>query len=134
MRIALFGRDVCDAETSTVVAPDLAGHGYQLWTAAIGTLIEAGNYDATLAILVVHQFVPTPASPVQTGDRRNWPAALADNDAALTTFIAALGGFGAARSHPTAFVCGGIELRVAKAQATLGVACRRASLERCRDG
>ena len=77
---ALFGRDVCDAETGAILAPDLAAHGYQLWTAAVGTLIEAAGHGAGLAVLIVHQFAPHPPGEISPGDERDWPTALANND------------------------------------------------------
>lgn len=117
---ALFGRDVCDVSTRAVLDPDLAAHGYQLWTAAVGTLIEAAEHSAAIAVLIVHQFVPQPPDGRPVGDRRNWEAALANNDKALASFIGALtGGGGPALSHRTEFVPAGIELRVRKAVAPL---------------
>lgn len=74
---ALFGRDACDVDTRTVVDADLAAHAYQLWTATVGTLIEAAKHEAQLAILIVHQFTPDPQAEPQpaigaTG-QRSWP-------------------------------------------------------------
>lgn len=116
---ALFGRDVCDVDTGAVVGADLAAHGYQLWTAAVGTLIEAAKHDAALAVLLVHQFEPDPVRGPDARDRRRWGAALKSNERALSTFVAALTATGEATSHPTEFVRGGIVLRVAKARAPL---------------
>lgn len=115
---ALFGRDVCDLDTGSVLSPDLAAAGYQLWTAAVGTLIEAAKHDVALAIVIVHQFAPDPASAVRPGDRRNWRGALADNNAALTTFAAAVEAAGGV-SRSTEFVRAGIQIRIAKALAPL---------------
>lgn len=116
---ALFGCDVCDVDTGAVVDADLAAHGYQLWTAAVGTLIEASKHEATLAVLLVHQFEPDPLRGPDARDRRRWGAALKSNERALSTFVAVLAATGEAISHPTEFVRGGIVLRVAKARAPL---------------
>ncbi len=84
----------------------------------MGTLIEAAAHDAPLAVLIVHQFAPHPEGSIPTRDRRNWPAKLAANDKALTTFIIVTTD-GEAMSHTTEFVPGGIELEVHKALAPL---------------
>lgn len=116
---ALFGRDVCDIDTRTVVDADHAAHGYQLWTAAVGTLIEAARHEATLAVLLVHQFAPDPSAGPVPGDRRRWAAALTSNEKAFSSFVAALTATGEATSQPTEFVREGIVLRVGKALAPL---------------
>jgi hypothetical protein len=118
---ALFGQDVCDVEKRVVLNADLASHGYQLWTAAVGTLIEADKHQAEMAVFIVHQFFPDPLDAPPPGDRRDWATALANNDEAFTSFVAALAE-GDATSHKTEFVRGGIPLRVHKAIGPLGPA------------
>jgi hypothetical protein len=52
---------------------DLASHGYQLWTATVGTVIEAQNRGVDEAIVVVHQFRQRdPAAPFPPEDKRTW--------------------------------------------------------------
>lgn len=121
MARALFGRDVCDVDTGAVLDAELATHGYQLWTAAVGTLIEAAKHEAQLAVLIVHQFMPNPDRSIPAGDRRHWPTKLAANDKALNTFVKALTTTGEATSQATEFVPAGITLRIRKALAPLAM-------------
>ena len=98
-----------------VLDADLASHGYQLWTATVGTLIEAAKHGAEVAILVVHQFALETSGERSGSDRRDWAKALSDNDYALASFVATLTTTGEATSYATEFVPEGIALRVRKA-------------------
>jgi hypothetical protein len=62
---ALFGVDVLDPETSEVLDAQLATHGYQLWTAAVGTIIEAQRLGLDEAVLVVHHLGPVPSEDAE---------------------------------------------------------------------
>jgi len=116
MSRALFGRDVLDLESGEVLAPELGAHGYQLWTAAVGTLVEAQARALSTAVLLVQQFEPGEGGP-SSDDRRNWGDARERNDAAFAAFAAALGR--SATSHETKFVRAGTELTVAKVTSRL---------------
>jgi hypothetical protein len=114
---ALFDREVFDEESGAILDARLADHGYQLWTAAVGTLIEAQQRDLEEAALVVHQFVPEDfKSALDAGDTRQWRAALEANEAAFESFRAALEAVGGS-SFETPFVRGGTRLRVLKVEA-----------------
>jgi hypothetical protein len=116
---ALFGRAVLDEHTGAVLDPELASHGYQLWTAAVGTIIEAQQRDVDHAILVVHQFRPRdPIGAARAGDRRDWASALASNAAAFDAFARALADAGS-QSCGTEFVKPGTNLHVIKVEALI---------------
>jgi hypothetical protein len=111
---ALFGREVFDEETGRVLDDRLARHGYQLWTAAVGTIIEAQQRGVDDAVLVVQQFTPSDlAATALVGDTRDWASALATNAAAFDDFAAELEASGAV-SHETEFVRAGTTLRPLK--------------------
>jgi hypothetical protein len=112
---ALFGREVIDEETGAILDERLSGHGYQLWTAAVGTIIEAQERGQDRAVLVVHQFVPD--DPAE--DARNWPAALASNAKSIGVFVEDLQAAGAV-SHETEFVKAGTTLDVVTVQTLIG--------------
>jgi hypothetical protein len=113
---ALFGRAVLDEGTGAVLDPELASHGYQLWTAAVGTIIEAQQRNVDYAILVVHQFRPRDLiGAARAGDRRDWASALASNAAAFDAFAGALADTGS-QSHGTEFVKPGTTLHVIKVE------------------
>lgn len=111
---ALFGREVLDEASGDVLDPELAGHGYQLWTAAVGTIIEAQARDLDRAVLVIQQFRPRDlAAAKAAGDSRDWSTALAANEAAFSAFASALSD-GTSTSHATEFVKPGTMLHVIK--------------------
>src|SRR5437868_1544096 len=88
---ALFGRAVFDEQTGQVLDEDLASHGYQLWTATVGTIIEAQARRLSEAVVIVQQFRPTSLdAPGLPDDTRNWNKALADNAEAFDSFKADL--------------------------------------------
>lgn len=117
---ALFGRDVFDESTGQVLDEALGEHGHQLWTAAVGTLIEAQQRSVDDAILLVHQFRPSdPAAGLGDGDARNWPKALAATRAAFDAFRLALEDAGG-RSFETPHVRAGTRLHVLRAEALIG--------------
>lgn len=107
---ALFGRDVCDADAQVVTDDALGNHGYQLWTASIGTITEAQTRGLSDAVFLVQQFVPGPPGPV-IGDVRDWTKKLADNAAKLHEFQLALGPEPV--THETAFIRAGTRLHIA---------------------
>jgi hypothetical protein len=108
---ALFGREVFGEETGEVLDERLARHGYQLWTAAVGTIIEAQQRGVDDAVLLVQQFTPSDlAAAALLGDTRDWSSALASNAAAFDDFAAELEASGAV-SHETQFVKAGTTLR-----------------------
>lgn len=117
---ALFGREVMDEATGEILDPELATHGYQLWTAAVGTLIEAQEREVDAVVMVVHQFVPRDFDEAKSaGDRRDWRTKLAANQASLEKFLSALADAGG-RSHATDFVRAGTELTVIKVESPIG--------------
>ena len=84
----LFGRDVFDEHSGAILDEPLSRHGYQLWTAAVGTIIEAQAREQDRAVLLVHQFVPRDLTgPTPPGDTRDWASALDANGAAIEAFI-----------------------------------------------
>jgi hypothetical protein len=113
---ALFGRPVFDEDTGGILDARLAGHGYELGTAAVGTLIEAQARDLADAILLVHQFRPRDlGAAARAGDRRSWASRLEQNEAKLVAFaknVAEAGGV----SHETEFVKPGTRLHVVKVE------------------
>jgi hypothetical protein len=112
---ALFGREVIDVDTRVILDEDLADHGYQLWTATVGTIIEAQQRGVGQAIVVVHQFQPRDLDAArEAGDQRDWPAALAANAKAFSLFEAAIAATGSC-SHKTDFVEAGTAVRLVKA-------------------
>jgi hypothetical protein len=113
---ALFGREVLDEDSGEILDTDLSIHGYQLWTAAVGTIIEAQSRDLPHAVLVVHQFRPrdlTAAAAI--GDKRDWATALRANADAFATFAKAVEASGAT-SLETEFVKAGTRLDVLKVE------------------
>lgn len=118
---ALFGRDVIDEESGKVLDPDLGAHGYQLWTAAVGTIIEAQHRNLDRAVLVVHQFRPRDLDAARAGgDMRDWSAALSANRAAFDRFVSALASE-SSTTHDTPFVKAGTTLAVVKVESFLDV-------------
>ena len=116
---ALFGRDVLDEQTGAILDENLSRHGYQLWTAAVGTVIEAQKRAMAEALLVVHQFVPHDISAVGVaGDKRDWATALTANAEAFDAFATELHASGS-KSHDTEFVQGGTTLHVVKVQSVI---------------
>jgi hypothetical protein len=116
---ALFGREVIEETTGEILDAELAGHGYQLWTAAVGTLIEAQTRKIDAVVLIVHQFMPSDLDAARrAGDTRDWKTALAANQHAVHTFVSALAATGA-RSHETEFVRPGTKLNVIKVQSLI---------------
>ena len=113
-------REVVDEETGDILDERLGLHGYQLWTAAVGTIIEAQQRGVDDAALVVQQFAPrdlTAGFPV--GDRRKWSSALDAHRAAFDVFAAAINESGSV-SHATEFVNAGTRLHVVKIESTIG--------------
>jgi hypothetical protein len=116
---ALFGRDVLDEGTGEVLDQRLGRHGYQLWTAAVGTIIEAQQRKVDHAALVVHQFLPRDlGTAAEAGDTREWRPALAANAERLDAFVAAIEASGST-SHQTDFVEAGTTLHVVKVESTI---------------
>lgn len=111
---ALFGRPVMDEDSGELLDEELAGHGYQLWTAAVGTLLEAQSRGTATAVLVLHQFRPADSAAARlANDLREWDSALAANTAAISAFTGALEEAGGL-SHGTEFVEAGTRLVVVK--------------------
>lgn len=116
---ALFGRPVVDEETGDVLEARLSGHGYQLWTAAVGMIIEAQQRGVDEAVLAVHQFRPRELSPAhQAADNRDWGSALAANADAFGAFAAELEADGP-YSHETEFVGPGTKLHLIKVESLI---------------
>jgi hypothetical protein len=83
---ALFGCDVIEEGTGEIMDERLGNHGYQLWTAAVGTIIEAQARGVPDALLVVHQFQPQDlGTATQTGDKRDWRSLLSTRTSAPST-------------------------------------------------
>jgi hypothetical protein len=123
---ALFGRPVFDEEDGTLLDEELAGHGYQLCTAAVGSIIEAQSRGFSDAVLVIHQFRPTDrGAGYSDDDTRDWPRALEDNQAAFERFCVAVEDAGG-RSFETPFVQAGTRLTALKVE-TRVLAGRRAT-------
>jgi hypothetical protein len=118
---ALFGREVLDEKSGEILDADLSTHGYQLWTAAVGTIIEAQRRDLPRAALVIHQFRPRDLDAAAgTGDNRDWVTALIENADAFAAFAKALEATGAT-SLETQFVEGGTRLDVLKVESYVDV-------------
>jgi hypothetical protein len=116
---ALFGRDVLDEGTGQVLDERLGRHGYQLWTAAVGTIIEAQQREVDPAVMVVHQFLPRDVGAAAgAGDTREWQSALAANAESVDEFVAAIEASGST-SHETEFVEAGTTLHVVKVESTI---------------
>jgi hypothetical protein len=117
---ALFGREVFDEETGDILDERLGLHGYQLWTAAVGTIIEAQQRGVDDAAVVVQQFVPRDLTAgFPTGDRRKWSSTLAAHTAAFDVFAAAIKESGSA-SHATEFVKAGTRLHLVTIESVIG--------------
>ena len=97
----------------------LSDRGYQLLTATVGTVIEAGRRHCSRAVLLVHEFAPATPPPNLARD-------LADARADLDAFVGVLSGdrishitpttvVGPFALHPTAHVPAGVKLYVGKA-------------------
>lgn len=116
---ALFGRKVLDEETGAILDENLSRHGYQLWTAAVGTVIEAQKRGMAEALVLVHQFVPHDIGAAgATGDKRDWGSALRVNAEVFAAFASELQAAGS-RSHQTEFVQAGTTLHVVKVESTI---------------
>ena len=97
------------ATSSTRGSPE---HGYQLWTAAVGTIIEAQQRGKDEAVLVIHQLRPRDLSRgAFARDPRNWSAALDTHKKSVAAFAADVAAAGGA-SHKTAFVNPGTKLHL----------------------
>jgi hypothetical protein len=117
---ALFGREVLDEETGAVLDERLSQHGYQLWTAAVGTIIEAQQRGVDHAVVLVQQFVPSDAAEATpAGDTRDWASALSANAHAFDDFAAEIRSAGS-QSYETDFVRPGTRLSVAKVESRIG--------------
>ena len=116
---ALFGKEVLDETTGEVLDERLGNQGYQLWTAAVGTIIEAQRRRVDRAALIVHQFRPSdPTVGLEPGDMRDWPAALAANAKLFDSFAAAVQAAGST-SHRTEFVEPGTSIYLAKVETVI---------------
>jgi hypothetical protein len=116
---ALFGRAVFDEANGDTRDERLSRHGYQLWTAAVGTIIEAQQRGVDDAVLVVQQLVPRDlAATSLAGDARDWPSALAANAESFDAFAAELEASGS-ESHETDYVKAGTALRLVKVESPI---------------
>jgi hypothetical protein len=116
MARALFGHEVLDEESGEVLDAALGAHGYQLWTAAVGTVIEAQRRGLPRAVLIVHQFRPQKLdAALAAGDMRDWATALSHNAAALDSFAREFAACGSS-THQTEFVDPGTTLDVVKVE------------------
>lgn len=118
---ALFGRDVLNEDTGDLLDSSLANHGYQLWTAAVGTLIEAQQRNVSYAVVVVQQFAPADVlAAQQAGDDRDWSSALTANADAFHAFAAEVQTTGS-QSHATDFVAPGTKLHVIEVESRIEI-------------
>jgi hypothetical protein len=118
---ALFGQPVFDEEDGVVLDEGLAGHGYQLWTAAVGSIVEAQARGLSEAVLLIHQFRPPDLmAGYDDDDTRDWPSSLAQNQAAVDRFVDALQITGG-RTFETPFVRAGTRLAVRKVETTIAL-------------
>jgi hypothetical protein len=116
---ALFGSDVMEEETDRILDADLSKHRYQLWTATVGTIIEAQKRGVDQAIVVVHQFRPSDLTlPCPASDKRQWKPALEANTLAFGKFAADPAAAGS-RSHATEFVKPGTSIHLVKVESIL---------------
>lgn len=116
---ALFGREVLDEQSGAILDESLSRHGYQLWTAAVGTVIEAQERGVGDAVLLVHQFVPRDVGVAGlAGDKRDWSSALAANAEAFDSFANELRAAGS-KSHETEFLQSGTTLHVLKVESII---------------
>jgi hypothetical protein len=116
---ALFGRPVMDEDTGEIIDTSLGAHGYQLWTAAVGTVIEAQQRGVDRAVLVIQRFRPRDLASPEVGDTRDWASALDASTRALTAFMDDLVTSGS-RSHETEFVKAGTGLSVIEVESPIG--------------
>jgi hypothetical protein len=118
---ALFGREVIDEDSGEILDRELSAHGYQLLTAAVGTIIEAQKRDLPRAVLIVHQFRPRDLdAAARTGDSRAWATALRQNGDLFSVFAKALETSGAT-SLETEFIEAGTRLDVLKVESYVDV-------------
>jgi hypothetical protein len=116
---ALFGKEVLDERSGQISDADLGQYGYQLWTATVGTIIEAQKRGVTNALVVVHQFAPGDLEASKNaGDKRDWANALRTNAVAFETFSGELQATGS-KSHSTEFVQAGTTIHVANVNSTI---------------
>jgi hypothetical protein len=116
---ALFGREVFDEQTGDILDERLSRHGYQLWTAAVGTIIEAQQRGVDDAVVVVQQFVPGDVKAAyRAGDGRDWSAAVAANAESFDAFAAEIEASGS-MSRETDFVKARTALHVLKVESTI---------------
>ena len=119
---ALFGRDVFDEATGQILDQRLGRHGYELWSAAVGTVIEAQERGVETVALVVQQFVPrdlaTDAADTDAEDRHRWESAIASNAQAFDAFAADLQAAGAT-SFETDHVRAGTRLHVVRVESPI---------------
>jgi hypothetical protein len=106
-----------------IVDAEIAGLGYQLFTGAVGAVVEADRRHCKQAVLLVHRFVE-PAPSVKQADA--YSKALAD----LAAFRKLLAGdqespftagrcVGPFRLHPTTAVAGDVDLFLAHSETVL---------------
>jgi hypothetical protein len=116
---ALFGHDVFDEPTGQVLDKGLASRGYQLWTATVGSVIEAPGRGLDEAVAIVHQFKPSDIHAVGlAGDTRDWRTALGGNAKAFESFAADMRSAGST-SHQTEFVQGGTAIHLLKVESVI---------------
>lgn len=109
---------------------ELRDLGYQLFTATIGTVIEAGRRNCSEAALVIHELISADWKPDRSARREQTHRELAAFVAALGSFcsnpadptveLAVGGSFGPFALHPTRFTPGGIDLYLAHVVTKLG--------------
>lgn len=117
---ALFGRVVCDEGERVVTDEQLGQHGYQLWTASIGTVVEAQKREVADALVAVHQFAPG-TEPCPADDDRAWATKLPANAAKIAAFRNELGRM-PATTFKTEHVSAGTRLHVLAAVSLLQAA------------
>jgi hypothetical protein len=111
-----------DLENGESIPISLADRGYQLFTATVGAVIEAGRRHCTRAVLLVHEFAPDDRGAKLAKD-------LAEADTDLDAFVQLLTGDAAAQVapgtvvgpfalQPTTYVPSGVRLYIAKAVTT----------------
>lgn len=108
--------------SNVVVDPRIEDLGYQLFTAAVGTVIEADRRHCRCAVMLVHRFVEPHPTPAQQQAYQHGLADLNAFQALLTPLPRALSApscSGPFSLHPSATIPKGIDLFLAMCETLL---------------
>jgi hypothetical protein len=121
--VAALTGDLVDYAHATALDHVLAPRGYQLLTAAGGTVIEAHQCACPTAVLLVHELISDPPTAKEAA---GLPAAHADLDAFVSTLTGGTRAgvsvgevVGPFQTHPTRFVTGEVTLLIGACRTTV---------------